>query len=199
MAHRNDYMAIYRKTNDPEENRRRAREASRKMWEHIARVHNVERSPSPEATVLLNGRTCVENAAAKARQRFNERQAAGLMLANGLDPEVFHDLAIIGASYVLNRVATLTDWSKAMREEVGKSLDPYLRKVFVASHKLAVRSEHLQPYIQRLKRDLVKSGIDKREPLIDALHAQAKDVFPDFTRDTIREIVDQLPSDEIAT
>jgi hypothetical protein len=42
-----NYMAVHRRSNDPVEDQRRAKEARRKMWEHIAKVRSAERPPSP--------------------------------------------------------------------------------------------------------------------------------------------------------
>ena len=49
MAHPLDYMAVYKVSDDPVEDRRRRREAMSKMWAHIAKVRSAERSPSPES------------------------------------------------------------------------------------------------------------------------------------------------------
>lgn len=51
------------------------------------------------------------------------------------------------------------------------------------------KPEDLQGYIRKLAFDLVRSGINTREPLLDALHAEVKKAIPDITRKQTRDIL----------
>lgn len=62
-------------------------------------------------------------------------RARGLRAMAGMDPEELADHAVIGAAALARGARTFAEWSKAMIDKMGKSVEPHLDEIFEASGK----------------------------------------------------------------
>jgi hypothetical protein len=117
------------------------------------------------------------------------------------------DEAIIGASHLANGIADFGEWSKKMIADLGEKIRPHLTALFEKSkqylstrdtldsiaNKMAARAangegiETLAPYIKRMGKELVRSGIDQRDDLVNALHDNVKDILKGVTKEQVRD------------
>lgn len=75
----------------------------------------------------------------KAEKWATDRIAdQGGRLSSGLDPELFIAHTIKGAALVERGVRNFTKWSKAMIDEVGQEIEPYLKSIWDAIQKRSV-------------------------------------------------------------
>lgn len=148
------------------------------------------------------------------RSRLQSLRKGDLGDSGSLDLQVISDLAQYGTGKLAKLVKTagagvdhVAAWTKQMTDEFGDSVEPYLGEAWnkikhiqttpetslEMMEKMKARKaggsklEDLQPYLRELALDHINNGVHAREPLIDALHEQVKLLFPDATREQVRD------------
>ncbi len=162
------------------------------------------RAPKQPSKILA----ALTSAADKARERIKER-AKNRPSYSGLDPAELTDYAIVGASHIANGLTKFAVWAKKMVEEFGKHLNPHLQEIFDASkvqvdahdegpnirEKLKARAEEgadpqkMRPYFREMALDIIRDGVTAREDVVDALHGQVQEAYPDLSRENVRDIL----------
>lgn len=155
---------------------------------------------------------------ARARDAERSAPGAPQRLTSGIDAETFKDFILIGADHLIDLgAATLKnvkEWKNRMLAELGAKVAPHLDQILKASKaKLremqqdpaAVRGDmltkmkarladgdtdisDLHAYARKLAGAHVRAGIDKVDPLTDAVHADLKTIKPDITREQARDL-----------
>lgn len=122
-------------------------------------------------------------------------------LKSGIDPTVLADIAKVGGFHLEAGVRNFASWSRAMIADLGEKVRPHLKAVWNDARKqLAGQSREasvkglkdglasgrpiteMQTEIGRLAESFVAEGITKRDPLVDAVHAELKKIDPKVTR-----------------
>lgn len=76
------------------------------------------------------GDTFISFADKQEAQALQRIRARGTQLKSGLDPTELADYAIVGAARIAKGVVKFADWSVQMAKDFGKSIEPYLEKIF---------------------------------------------------------------------
>lgn len=117
-----------------------------------APVREAPRRPKPPGRV----EKFISDQAAEARKRILER-AKGQRIMDITDiPAAAGDLAIVGAEYISKGVRELGEWSKAMVNEFGESIRPYLQDLFKQSIAAEDAGRREQKYIARKTSEIEK-------------------------------------------
>lgn len=157
----------------------------------------------------------LNEAAEAARARIKARTSK---LYSGIapDPTALADEIIIGASHIANGIVKGSAWAGKMVSEFGAGIKPYLRTIYgeaykkatgqaaaadaipgakTTKEKMSARVEdgadvaELGAYINEMALELVRSGVTKRDALLDALHKEVKEAFPKITKKQVRDIL----------
>ena len=165
-------------------------------------VRQLAKPPTrPRAPSVANRlRQSLKDRAQKAREEL-----AGRLLTPG--PKDIYNLSVITADWVVENGIEAAKWSAEMIGQFGEKIRPILAEAWEKGLKLfhvETRSALLEdfrskgspelkpdvgPLAQELARSFISEGIRDREALVDAVHAQLKDIAPSITR---REAMDAI-------
>ena len=84
-------------------------------------------APTPAQPQFAKNTVFTQDAVAAARERSRKKLGT---LRTGFDPELFQDLVTIAGAYIESGVREFAAFSKAMIEDLGEGVRPYLRTVY---------------------------------------------------------------------
>lgn len=157
---------------------------------------------------FLNAKAAEALARIKARRSTLSADPLGVRVIASLADET-----IIGASKLANGIVKFKDWSESMIKDLGDYIKPTINQLFeqskahLSNAKLdpaVIRSDvlakmkariadganvgDLHRYARRIAEAHVRAGIDKLEPLTDAVHGDLQAIKPDITRSESRDL-----------
>jgi hypothetical protein len=110
-------------------------EGVKKAWAELQKVLDRETQPKVEPNILRLADKIIaamDKKAGDALDRIKARQAQDRAFSIA-DPADLDDVIIYGAAKITKGVAEFADWSAQMLSEVGKGIEPYLRKIYDAA------------------------------------------------------------------
>lgn len=161
------------------------------------RIEDVKKAPGYDRQVQSIADRIVsalEREAVAARARLREKFAR---TSAGVDPTILGDLSIVGAAHVARGLLDFTRWSKAMVDEFGEDVVPWLNKAWEKSNaavntavdRLAKGKQSIAVKQKVRKEDVT----GQRAKIVDGLRAAKADQRPlDEQGDYIRKLMENF-------
>jgi hypothetical protein len=146
--------------------------------------------PDTPATKGIGMADYFKDSAAAARERIKARLTSGRVSA-GLDPQDIADHAIIGAEYIAKGIDVSAEWSKAMLNEFGDRIKPYLKQIRDASDTTAEKAK------KAVEQGSVKDIWNRAKSYIDSGVKDFDDIRQKIAKDTglsMQEVSEKLAS-----